>query len=948
MSKILIDEVELEGFVSYKKKQHFKVPQSVTVLIGENGSGKTSLVEAIIFALTGKYPRGTLENTINSSSRAMSVKLKLKLSDGKSVEVYRERRRNGERNDYVKVDGKTVASGVNETTSYLAGLLLGRKGDDPGTLKNYERLVEMSIIRQGQIETLIELLDKLSTQEGKKSFDSLLGLDAYEKAYEKLRELKITVSVDQPLSRGLGYFKTSFTVTEESLSELVRELEKVEEHVKSVLKETEENMQHLREVESRIESEKREIAKLRDRCEKLKIEREQLLKKVEEYNLLRKLEEETLNKVEELNRQKADIERETAASTRTLRFKSSVGLELLERTLALLKKLYAVKKAHNMLEDISRILDSMYSKAKRFQEAGISLQDLLERLGEIKSYAEQHRLLTQKLADLEKQIEQERESLTLDIEKLARHAKELQLERALEGKSLAVEDLRGIEEALESKLQKCRSSEAMLEAKSQHLKEMLELLEKASKKCPLCGKPLNFEEREGIRLHVASELDRVLAEIRKVKTETQKLEELSGSIKELVRTCERRLAILNEVKRQLVEVESSIKSIERRVSKAVLENLDALDHETKNAFTRAGLNAKLLSEKYGIHLTTLLEAFENIKEFVSRLNDIREEVEQKLRVTRCEIESLSALVEKTLPPCLVFEEGIDVRKLTRLEDVERHLSRVQGIRRSIAALQEREHSIEVQIAELAQKLSLYRTRASELQEAIKNYKALDDEISNLETEISNRERTLERTIAQKENIGNKLEELRRQASFYDSVKHELERAKRRLEILLYVRRLFHRDQIPKLLRRYALKRLEGELNKLLRVFELSYTEASIDENLNIVLRGPYGHQSFHALSGGEKVAFAISFIVAFHKVAQEMRGITRPIGFMMLDEPTTYLDVDRKSKLIQILQYFKGGVVFPQLILVTHDDMLREASDNVFFIKKTAEGSIILQEEIPI
>jgi len=59
----MITSVKLHNFLSHKDTE-LSFDNGVTVFIGENGAGKSSIIEAITFALFGKTTRGAIEDVI--------------------------------------------------------------------------------------------------------------------------------------------------------------------------------------------------------------------------------------------------------------------------------------------------------------------------------------------------------------------------------------------------------------------------------------------------------------------------------------------------------------------------------------------------------------------------------------------------------------------------------------------------------------------------------------------------------------------------------------------------------------------------------------------------------------------------------------------------------------------------------------------------------------------
>ncbi len=69
---------------------------------------------------------------------------------------------------------------------------------------------------------------------------------------------------------------------------------------------------------------------------------------------------------------------------------------------------------------------------------------------------------------------------------------------------------------------------------------------------------------------------------------------------------------------------------------------------------------------------------------------------------------------------------------------------------------------------------------------------------------------------------------------------------------------------------------------------------------------------------------------------------------MILDEPTTHLDEERRKALVRIIsEAFRNGAgPLTQLVIITHDSDIFEDSevDQIFRFTMTAEGSRISQE----
>nr|4NCK_A Chain A, DNA double-strand break repair Rad50 ATPase [Pyrococcus furiosus DSM 3638]4NCK_B Chain B, DNA double-strand break repair Rad50 ATPase [Pyrococcus furiosus DSM 3638] len=78
------------------------------------------------------------------------------------------------------------------------------------------------------------------------------------------------------------------------------------------------------------------------------------------------------------------------------------------------------------------------------------------------------------------------------------------------------------------------------------------------------------------------------------------------------------------------------------------------------------------------------------------------------------------------------------------------------------------------------------------------------------------------------------------------------------------------------------------------------------------------------LSGGEGIALGLAFRLAMSLY------LAGEISLLILDEPTPYLDEERRRKLITIMERYLKKI--PQVILVSHDEELKDAADHVIRI----------------
>lgn len=121
--------------------------------------------------------------------------------------------------------------------------------------------------------------------------------------------------------------------------------------------------------------------------------------------------------------------------------------------------------------------------------------------------------------------------------------------------------------------------------------------------------------------------------------------------------------------------------------------------------------------------------------------------------------------------------------------------------------------------------------------------------------------------------------------------------------------------------------LSDKINECLLEFNSPYTVDILQTGEFSCSRGDGMVQSASRLSGGEKMVISIAFRLALH----ELFSSNDNAGFLMLDEPTTFLDANNQTVLYAALQRLKSSPRFDsmQIFVVTHEDNLKPLFDNV-------------------
>ncbi|HVX01891.1 MAG TPA: SMC family ATPase [Nitrososphaera sp.] len=148
------------------------------------------------------------------------------------------------------------------------------------------------------------------------------------------------------------------------------------------------------------------------------------------------------------------------------------------------------------------------------------------------------------------------------------------------------------------------------------------------------------------------------------------------------------------------------------------------------------------------------------------------------------------------------------------------------------------------------------------------------------------------------------------------------------------------------LRSWALGTISKKASEYAILFNIGISRIELAEKareIAIICYGRNGEVDMGSLSGGEKVAVALALRLGI----AYMMGASK-LDFVILDEPTTHLDEERRKALVRIISeaFREGAGPLAQMIIITHDADIFEDSevDAIFRFSMTADGSRVMQE----
>src|ERR671918_2655165 len=182
----MIKAIELGNFISHNRTL-LTFDRGITIFLGHNGSGKSSIIDAITFALYGQHTRKTNKNLVRRGSEVSWLNLRFSVGS-KEYNAYRQLGSNGQSQlakfDQVLDSGniveKNVVSGERKQFGdSMSGEIAKTLGID------YKKLRVAAVVQQGELSSIIDSKPK----EFKELLNSLIGIDRLDSAYQTMYEV---------------------------------------------------------------------------------------------------------------------------------------------------------------------------------------------------------------------------------------------------------------------------------------------------------------------------------------------------------------------------------------------------------------------------------------------------------------------------------------------------------------------------------------------------------------------------------------------------------------------------------------------------------------------------------------------------------------------------------------------------------------------------------------
>lgn len=900
---MIINNIILENFKSHKKT-NIKLNNGISVILGRNGAGKSTILEAISYAFF-KQVNGKMDEIIRKKSEETDIIKQMKVTikfnhNGKDYQLIRGRR------------GTRTIAELRELNDDMNGLYITKDSD---VTREIEQIIGVDknsylnaiYIRQGEITAL---LDK-TAGEKKELIGKLLNIDNLQKAYENL--LPLIQEYERKLKNNEDKLKDEERdqKQKEEITNKVNELEKLFKEEETKIAETEKNFnEKSSELEELRQKEKKHLnyTTLKNNTI-INIEKE-------EANKNRQMEE--LDKIEKLEEENKEIEKEVKFLDQMKQMKSlRDDYKSYEKDL---------KKVNEDLEKIKKqkgIIENTHENSKLYEEYKSKLEEINNEKENIYKKKQELDFINKN----KEEIEKEKNDLFKSVNTIVKEASEKlhdSFRSPEEVEEKYEKDLKEYQNEKEKVTKQINENNVIISSYKTTIsstKKSLKDLEETENTCPICQSEISEDKHKELSLKYKEEIKSNQEKISKLEQDNRKYEDdingINNSIEEV-----KKIDII-KLSKDYEDFESLREKLKQQ--KELLKDYD----ETISEYNKIDNKVKELNDT----LNGLANDFENhrtathiLKEYDDDLlNSKFSNLNQKLD----DIKNKMITLQQKFPPTDNLQQKIDY-----LEKREKTLHENYGKITSKNSIEENIKNIDNNLTSYNESLMNYDKELKELSFDKEYFDKIKDTCTSLTKELEVLKEEHIKKSSDIEYSKGKLEELDKQLAEYADIHKTQESLADYIKLLGIIREKYSKDGVQRTLRNQAKPLIESYTREYFEEFKFGYKDVELDEDYNITIRNNENEEiNVDMLSGGEKIIIALSLRLAI------ARAINDSTDLLILDEPTIHLDNERRDELIEILRELN---VASQILIISHDDNMENISNNIIQISKTDGISTVI------
>ncbi|MDC0199991.1 AAA family ATPase [Candidatus Nitrosopelagicus sp.] len=211
----MIHSIELIDFLAHHDTK-LEFNNDATVFVGQNGAGKSSIIDAITFSLFGSHMRKNNKSLIRRGANKALVKVEFS-ANGKKYKTVRQ----------IDAKGALTAQFLEKNGEEFLPIAEGERKQFGESMTNevekvlgmnFEKLKIASIVQQGELNSII----KAKPKEFKELLNTIIGIDRLDVAVESMKEVLKEFRKDTQNKH--GFDDTQIELLENKMSEFENEI----------------------------------------------------------------------------------------------------------------------------------------------------------------------------------------------------------------------------------------------------------------------------------------------------------------------------------------------------------------------------------------------------------------------------------------------------------------------------------------------------------------------------------------------------------------------------------------------------------------------------------------------------------------------------------------------------------------------------------------------------
>lgn len=996
-------QITLKNFLSYQEATLDFRGFHTACICGANGAGKSSLLEAITWALWGESRAATEEDVLHTGADFVRVDFQF-ICNEQTYRVIRTRQKgkNSSLDFQIENSGKfrsLSGKGIRDTQEQIVSCLK----------LDYETFINSAYLRQGRADEFMQR----RPNERKQILADLLKLDQYEELAEQAKDLS-------------KQLKGQAEQLENSLLPIEQQLMQKDE-ISAQLFRTEAEIQQLHDL---VDQEREQVQKLQAQEHQRQAWEQQLTWKQKQYQSVTQDCDRFLKEKASLSQQIKDQQGILQKSSEILAQYQHL-LDLEEQEKVFLEKFQISQEAQQQKQELEQQLVRQHNELKiQIQKVQTHLEllqkqeqdnlQILSQAPEVKKGLERLRQLRQKINELEKlhskvspllqrrqsietEIERKKAQLNAKLEQLLLTQTQLKIEVVkipqIKQKAISIDNqiqeldkkknyIKRVEEKRTDKKeaqQRLQEQQRIYEKQVEELMKKLDLLSIPEANCPLCEQELDQHHRHQViqkTQHQQEDLQETIWEIKEQITkcirdlqnlhleENQLNQELEpySKLQQTFTQLEMQLESSNEIKIQLKKIETEIEQLEldltnQNYAQELQVDLKLIDQELANLKYDEQTHALLKGEEKTLKWAEIKQArIDDANRRQMQINSEKPQIVQQINDLQIAIKNLQQNSEIQQKIQEVEQKiqaiGYDRSQHLTITNAIRQAKNCQARYHELRLAERKYPELETKYRELEtilqQKQSEQATIQQELeqfQQQVKEIKDYREELHLLNLAIQTRRVQLNELFGHKGRLEASLAQIESLKQQHTDAKKQLKEINKKYRIHHELAQAFGKNGIQTLMIENVLPQLEAQTNYILARLtgnqlhvQFLTQKAGRRKNAKLIDTLEINIADNNGTRPYETYsggeAFRINFSIRLALAKLLAQRAGTSLQLLIIDEGFGTQDSEGCDRLIAAINAIAND--FSCILTVTHMPQFKEAFQNRIEVHKTNQGSKLI------